>query len=86
MAFKPTYVLRKCCLPLYNLCVGLSCFFNRTCTKIYMRPGVTKGTLRRENQNSFFGVLCLITFHWSFKKLLSSSIFDKVMVTSMFRN
>ena len=32
----------------------------------HMRLGVTKGTLRRENENSFFGVLCLITFHWSF--------------------
>ena len=32
----------------------------------HMRPGATKGTLRRENENSFFDVLCLITFHWSF--------------------
>ena len=31
-----------------------------------MRPGATKGTLRRENENSFFDELCLITFHWSF--------------------
>ena len=31
-----------------------------------MRPGATKGTLRRENVNSFFDELCLITFHWSF--------------------
>ena len=52
-----------------------------------MRPGATKGTLRRENENLFFDVLCLITFHRSFKKKeLSSPIFDKVMVTSMFRN
>ena len=28
-----------------------------------MRPGAMKGTLRRENENSFFDVLCLITFH-----------------------
>ena len=49
-----------------------------------MRPGVMKVTLRREKENSFFGVLCLITVHWSFKKKLSSPIFDKVMVTSMF--
>ena len=34
--------------------------------KRYMRPGATKGTLRSENENSFFNVLCLITFHWSF--------------------
>ena len=34
----------------------------------YMRPGATKGTLRRENENLFFDVLCLITFYWSFKK------------------
>ena len=33
-----------------------------------MRPGATKGTLRRENENSFFDELCLITFHWLFKK------------------
>ena len=33
---------------------------------VYMRPGATKGTLRRENENSFFDVLCLITFYWSF--------------------
>ena len=33
-----------------------------------MRPGVTKGTLRGENENSFFDVLWLITFHWSFFK------------------
>ena len=33
-----------------------------------MRPGAAKGTLRRENENSFFDVLCLITFHWSFLK------------------
>ena len=33
-----------------------------------MRPKVTKGNLRRENKNSFFVVLCLITFHWSLKK------------------
>ena len=33
-----------------------------------MRPGATKGTLRRENKHLFFDVLCLITFHWSFKK------------------
>ena len=32
-----------------------------------MRPGATKGTLRRENENSFFDVLCLTIFHWSFK-------------------
>ena len=32
----------------------------------HMRPGATKGTLRRENENSFFDDLCLITFHWSF--------------------
>ena len=32
----------------------------------YMRPGATKGTLRRENEISFFDELCLITFHWSF--------------------
>ena len=52
-----------------------------------MRPGATKGTLRRENKNLFFDVLCLITFHWSFKKnYLSSPTFDKVMDTSMFRN
>ena len=53
-----------------------------------MRPGATKGTLRRENENLFLDVLCLIRFHWSFKKKkkLSSPIFDKVMVTSMFRN
>ena len=51
-----------------------------------MRPKVTKGNLRRENKNSFFVVLCLITFHWSLKKKLSSPIFNKVMVTSMFRN
>ena len=31
-----------------------------------MRPGATKGTLRRENENSFFDELRLITFHWSF--------------------
>ena len=37
----------------------------------YLRPGATKGTLRRENENSFFDVLCLITFHWSFKKNLA---------------
>ena len=38
-----------------------------------MRPDATKGTLRRENENSFFdvGLLCLITFHWSFKKKLA---------------
>ena len=36
-----------------------------------MRPGATKGTLRRENGNSFFDVLCLIIFHWSFKKKLA---------------
>ena len=33
-----------------------------------MRPGATKGTLRRENEILFFDVLCLITFHWSLKK------------------
>ena len=33
-----------------------------------MRPGATKGTLRRENENLFFDVLRLITFHWSFLK------------------
>ena len=33
----------------------------------YMRPGATKGTLRKKNENSFFDVLCFITFHWSFK-------------------
>ena len=33
-----------------------------------MGPGATKGTLCRENENSFFDVLCLIIFHWSFKK------------------
>ena len=33
---------------------------------LQMRPGATKGTLRRENENLFFDVLCLITFHWSF--------------------
>ena len=31
-----------------------------------MRPGATKGTLRRKNENLFFDVLCLITFHWLF--------------------
>ena len=31
-----------------------------------MRPGATKGTLRRKNENSFFDVLCLIKVHWSF--------------------
>ena len=36
----------------------------------YMRPGATKGTLRRENKNSFFDV-CLITFYWSLKKKLA---------------
>ena len=36
--------------------------------KRHMRPGATKGTLRRENENSFFDVLCLITFRWSFFK------------------
>ena len=36
-----------------------------------MRPGATKGTLRRENENSIFDVLCLITFHWSFKMFLA---------------
>ena len=52
-----------------------------------MRPGVTKGTLRKENENLFFGVLCLMTFHCSFKKnKFSSLIFDKVVVTSIFRN
>ena len=35
-------------------------------TTQHMRPGATKGTLRRENENSFFDDLCLITFHWSF--------------------
>ena len=35
---------------------------------MYMRPGATKGTLRRKNENSLFDVFCLITFHWSFKK------------------
>ena len=34
--------------------------------KHHMRPGATKGTLRRENKNLFFDELCLITFHWSF--------------------
>ena len=34
--------------------------------KFNVRPGATKGTLRRKNENSFFDVLCLITFHWSF--------------------
>ena len=64
------------------------CMYMHGTKKIYMRPGATKGTLRRENENSFFDVLCLITFHWLFKnkKLLSSPIFDKVIVTSMFRN
>ena len=54
----------------------------------HLRPGATKGTLRRKNENSFFDELCLIIFHWSFenKIQLSSPIFDKVMVTSMFRN
>ena len=33
-----------------------------------MRPGVTKWTLRRENENLLLGVLCLITFYWAFKK------------------
>ena len=33
-----------------------------------MKPGATKGTLRRENKNLFFDLLCLIIFHWSFKK------------------
>ena len=53
-----------------------------------MRPGAKKGTLRRENENLFFDELCLITFHWSFKKKFSFLVqfFDKVMVTSMFRN
>ena len=37
-------------------------------TIVFMRPIVTIGTLRRENANSFLGVLCLITFHRSFKK------------------
>ena len=37
----------------------------------YLRPGATKGTLHRENKNSFFDVLCLITFHWSFKNKLA---------------
>ena len=32
-----------------------------------MTPGATKETLRRENENLFFDVLCLTTFHWSFK-------------------
>ena len=36
-----------------------------------MRPGATKGTLRRENENSFFDVLCLSTFHWSLKKKIA---------------
>ena len=42
-----------------------------------MRPGATKGTLRRENENSFFDVLCLITSNWSFfkKKLAFQSNF-----------
>ena len=40
-------------------------------TTSHLRPGATKGTLRRENENSFFDVLCLITFHWSFKKKIA---------------
>ena len=46
---------------MYLLCIG-------DYEKIlqYMRPGVTKGTLRRKNENSFFGVLCLRTFNWSY--------------------
>ena len=32
----------------------------------YLTPSVTKGTLRKKNKNLCFGVLCLITFHWSF--------------------
>ena len=31
--------------------------------RVNMRPGATKGTLRRENKNLLFDVLCLITFH-----------------------
>ena len=38
--------------------------------KIY-ETGATKGTLRRENENSFFGVLCLITSSGHFKIKIS---------------
>ena len=41
-------------------------FYSIGVSRPYMRPGATKGTLRRENENSFFDVLCLIIFHWSF--------------------
>ena len=41
-------------------------FIHMTSLNNYMRPDATKGTLRRENENSFFDELCLITFYWSF--------------------
>ena len=54
-----------------------------------MRPGATKGTLPRKNKKSFFDVLCLITFHWSFKKnSFLVQFLTKLWLgpTSMFRN
>ena len=72
--------MEKDLLPLYNKeysVVYVRQIFSSCCISDdesaikHMRPGATKGTLRRENENSFFDVLCLITFHWSFKKKLA---------------
>ena len=55
--------------------ISLLNYFSKIFEKIVanrnMRPGATKGTLRRKNENSYFDVLCLITFHRSFKKKFS---------------
>ena len=42
-------------------------FANCKQTNTYMRPGATKGTLRRKNENSFFDVLCLLNSTGHFK-------------------
>ena len=60
MAFKPTYVHRKSCFPLYSVCIKLSRFQSRRLQNvyqnIYMCRDTTKGTLRRENQK--FSIAC----------------------------
>ena len=45
-----------------NIIIIIIININYTLTN--MRPGATKGILRRENENLFFDVFCLITPHW----------------------
>ena len=69
MRIEKSWVFPKGVVPVLRMLNIIFVTLKQRYGKPFMRPGATTGTLRREYEKSFFGVLCLITFHWSFKKI-----------------